>query len=81
MIQAGWSPPCSGWYTLNTDGCRQERRNIAGVGGTLRDHEGLWLGGFFSKLGHCTIEVDFLGERPSSFMGRGGFCRNTQMDN
>ena len=52
----GWTPPQQGWYTLNTDGCWQEKENCAGSGGLLRDHRGIWLRGFSVKLGHCTIE-------------------------
>ena len=56
MVWVGWTPPQQGWYTLNIDRCWQEKANIAGSGGLLRDHKGIWLRGFSIKLGHYTIE-------------------------
>ena len=44
----------NGWTALNTDGCFNERKKHAGAGGSLRDHDRNWLGGFSIKLGYCT---------------------------
>ncbi|GMP65273.1 hypothetical protein CsSME_00026140 [Camellia sinensis var. sinensis] len=38
---------------LNVDGCSKGDPGQAGYGGLLRDDTGLWLWGFYGKLGHC----------------------------
>ncbi|CAL1382969.1 unnamed protein product [Linum trigynum] len=50
-VLVGWSKPPVGWHKLNTDGAAQGHQGIVSTGGALRDHDGMWTGGFISKLG------------------------------
>ena len=51
-IWVGWEPPQLGWYKLNTDDC-WKREIKSARGGTVRDWQGKWVGGFSVKLGSC----------------------------
>ncbi|GMP76765.1 hypothetical protein CsSME_00033307 [Camellia sinensis var. sinensis] len=42
-----------GKLKLNVDGCSKGDPGQAGYGGLLRDEMGLWIWGFYGKLGHC----------------------------
>lgn len=48
-----WEKPEEGVVKINYDGSSNHVVKIAGCGGILRNHEGKWLGGFVSNLGHC----------------------------
>ncbi|MCH80116.1 RNA-directed DNA polymerase (Reverse transcriptase) [Trifolium medium] len=52
MVQ--WQRPAEGWICINTDGAAKERGKIAGSGGVMRDHNGIWLCGFSIFIGEAT---------------------------
>lgn len=39
----GWSPPHSGCFKLNVDGCCKGNPGHAGAGGVFRDYKGTWI--------------------------------------
>ncbi|GMQ08371.1 hypothetical protein CsSME_00052119 [Camellia sinensis var. sinensis] len=47
-----WEDGCK--LKLNVDGCSKGDPGQAGYGGLLRDETGIWIWGFYGKLGHCT---------------------------
>ncbi|CAL5362434.1 unnamed protein product [Camellia sinensis] len=49
-----WLHPPAGKLKLNVDGCSKGDPGQAGYGGLLRDETGIWIWGFYGKLGHCT---------------------------
>lgn len=54
-----WSPPCAGYYKVNTDGSVNMANGRCGFGGIIRDAEANWLGGFYGRLEACTsLEVE-----------------------
>ncbi|CAI9754113.1 unnamed protein product [Fraxinus pennsylvanica] len=48
-----WTRPPYGFVVLNTDGAFRRNSLSATAGGVFRSHNGIWLGGFSIKLGHC----------------------------
>lgn len=51
----GWDLPPTGWIKLNTEGAFWSTNLKATAGGVLRDHQGVWLAGFSSNLGNCSV--------------------------
>lgn len=49
-IQVGWVPPRMGFSKLNTDGAYNCAMGSASTGGILRDHYGIWIGGFHRNI-------------------------------
>ena len=49
FIPVVWKPPPIGWIKVNTDGSFNNNSRT-GFGGVYRDHEGIFLGGFSSKV-------------------------------
>lgn len=49
-----WLPSPKGVVKVNTDGSRSSITDMASVGGVFRDHNGLWVAGFYTKIGNTT---------------------------
>ncbi|GMP61060.1 hypothetical protein CsSME_00023673 [Camellia sinensis var. sinensis] len=47
-----WEDSCK--IKLNVDGCSKGDPGQAGYGGLLQDETGIWIWGFYGKLGHCS---------------------------
>ena len=45
-----WIKPRSGTFKLNVDGSRNRTGGIS-AGGVIRDHTGVWIGGFMVNIG------------------------------
>ncbi|KAL6145633.1 hypothetical protein ACLB2K_056319 [Fragaria x ananassa] len=50
MEMLSWIKPRSGTFKLNVDGSRNRIGGI-GAGGVIRDHTGVWIGGFMVNIG------------------------------
>ncbi|GMI88940.1 hypothetical protein HRI_002563300 [Hibiscus trionum] len=55
-----WSCPPPDWIKANTDGAAKLSSGRASVGGVLRSSAGLWILGFFRKVGSCTALISEL---------------------
>ena len=49
-----WDPLIRGWFKLNTDGSAKGNPDWADAGSLIRDHEGQWVKGFYTSLGHMS---------------------------
>lgn len=47
----GWDSPSSNSIKINTDGAARGNPSLAGFGGVFRDSRGVWITGFFQKIG------------------------------
>eukprot|EP00258_Populus_trichocarpa_P027694 XP_024443713.1 uncharacterized protein LOC112324533 [Populus trichocarpa] len=52
--QVGWKYPQEERIKLNVDGCSKGNPGVAGAGGVIRDHLGVWIGGFARNIGICS---------------------------
>lgn len=60
LISVLWKPPPIGWVKVNTDGSFRDKSR-AGFGGVFRNHEGVFIGGFSSKVDVCSaIDAEIL---------------------
>lgn len=60
FIPVMWTPPPVGWIKVNTDGSFRDSSR-AGFGGVFRNHEGIFIGGFSSKVVVCSaIDAEIL---------------------
>ncbi|KAJ1412156.1 Ribonuclease H domain [Sesbania bispinosa] len=50
-----WCFPDVGWIKINVDGSVKSTSNHVGCGGVLRDHNGIWLGGFSFNIGSSSV--------------------------
>ncbi|XP_073051702.1 uncharacterized protein [Primulina eburnea] len=51
-----WSPPPTGWTSLDVDGSCKQKARKAGGGGILRTDLGDWIMEFIYNIGWCSIE-------------------------
>lgn len=49
-----WNAPPTDWFCLNTDGASKQAQNLAGGGGVVLDHCGIFRKAFAANLGSCT---------------------------
>lgn len=49
-----WLPPPHGMVKLNTDGAMKSSSRLASAGGLFRNHQGNWVLGFISNIGHTS---------------------------
>ena len=50
-----WLPPPPSWIKVNVDGSVYWSLNRSGVGGVLRDTNGIWVGGFSCVTSNCDV--------------------------
>ncbi|KAF7807009.1 ribonuclease H [Senna tora] len=50
-----WKKPEVGWVKVNTDGAVCKESKVAGCGGLIRDHDGVWIKGFERKIGFSNV--------------------------
>ncbi|MCH80717.1 receptor-like kinase [Trifolium medium] len=48
-----WRRPQEGWVKLICDGSQNDRLDLTGCGGLLRDSDGTWIKGYSQKLRVC----------------------------
>ncbi|MCD7459100.1 hypothetical protein HAX54_040100 [Datura stramonium] len=53
-IPITWIKPIGNWLKLNTDGCSNISKNATGIGGTVRNNNGVLMMAFAKGLQFCT---------------------------
>lgn len=54
-VTVSWQPPEMGWMKLNTDGACQNGNRQMGVGGLIRNENGVWIRGFMGRVGYVLL--------------------------
>ncbi|KAF7826343.1 ribonuclease H [Senna tora] len=55
QLESKWRKPSIPWVKANSDGAVCKRTGLAGCGGILRDHEGVWISGFMANIGNSSV--------------------------